>query len=149
MVVALDSTPLGTISNPKVTEENLACQQWLKNLVAHEIRVIHPEITDYEVRRELVRAGKTKGIERLDNVKQAIEYLPITTEAMLLAAELWAKARKEGYQTASDKAIDGDVILVAQLLTSGIPESEIVVATDNVGHLGHFLTAKEWQDITL
>jgi hypothetical protein len=38
----------------------------LQTLVSSGARVIVPEISDYEVRRELLRAQKGKGIERLD-----------------------------------------------------------------------------------
>ena len=56
-------------------------------------RILVPEIADYEVRRELIRAGKTKGLARLDELKMTLGYLPITTAAMLKAAEFWAYAR--------------------------------------------------------
>jgi predicted nucleic acid-binding protein len=101
-----------------------------------------PEIADYEVRRELLRANKVQGIGRLDAVKKSLGYLPITTEIMLKAADLWAQARRSGLPTADPKALDGDVILAAQAL-----EVEGIVATDNVGHLARFVTARTWRDI--
>ena len=36
-----------------------------------------PEIADYEVRRELLRANKAKGIKRLDELKRTMGYVPI------------------------------------------------------------------------
>jgi hypothetical protein len=51
-----------------------------------------PEIADYEVRRELLRARREVGIRRLDQLKEALTYLPITTAVMLRAAQLWAEA---------------------------------------------------------
>src|SRR2546430_2658113 len=116
-VVVLDTGPLGLVTNPKQTGENLACYQWLEGLVVQERRIIVPEIADYEVRRELLRADKTKGLQRLDTVIATLEYLAITTEAMRKAAGLWAEARKQGKQTAGDAALDGDMILVAQVIT--------------------------------
>jgi len=56
--------------------------------------VVIPEIADYEVRRELLRAERTKGLARLDGLKGVLAFVPITTPAMLLAAEFWAAARK-------------------------------------------------------
>lgn len=76
--------------------------------------MIVPEIADHEVRRELLRAKRTKGVKRLDELKSRIGYLTITTDAMLRAAEFWAQARQMGYPTADDKALDADVILAAQ-----------------------------------
>lgn len=148
-VVFLDTGPLGMASNPKSSPENEACQQWLNTLVARGMRVILPEIADYEVRRELLRANKTVGVARLDLVKAALEYLPITTESMLLAAHLWAQVRRQGKPTADNKALDGDVILVAQALTMGLPSEEVVIATVNTGHLELFVTAKHWREIQI
>ena len=149
ITVFLDTGPLGMVSNPKSSAENDACRQWLENLVVHGARVVVTEIADYEIRRELLRANKTDGVTRLDTVKAALDYLPITTDAMLLAARLWAQARKLGMQTAGDKALDGDVILVAQALTSGVPASDLVIATVNVGHIARFAPALSWRDIIL
>jgi predicted nucleic acid-binding protein len=104
--------------------------------------VFVPEISDYEVRRELLRAGKTHGIGRLDLIKNTIGYVPITTSIMLKAAELWADARRSGMPTADPKELDCDVILAAQALELGG-----IVATENIGHLSRFVTAKHWRDI--
>lgn len=41
-----------------------------------------PEIADYEVRRELIRARRLAGIRKLDALKATTPYLPITTEAI-------------------------------------------------------------------
>ena len=145
--IVLDTGPLGMVSNPKASPENDACRLWLDNLVAQGRRVIVPEIADYEARRELLRAGKTTGIARLDRVKAALEYLPITTPAMLLAADLWAQVRRQGQPTADVHALDGDVILAAQALTLDLPASGIVIATVNVGHLVRFVPAALWPNI--
>ncbi|QLE59340.1 type II toxin-antitoxin system VapC family toxin [Nostoc sp. TCL26-01] len=114
--------------------------------MASDYRVIIPEIADYEVRRELLRANKIRGIARLDELKQFLDYLPITTAAMLQAAIFWAQARQQGQPTASDKTIDGDMILVAQAITLAVPD--FVIATTNVGHLSRFAPAELWQNIT-
>lgn len=46
--------------------------RWLQNHINSGSRVIIPEIADYEVRRELLRANKIKGIARLDDLATAI-----------------------------------------------------------------------------
>ncbi|MDE2106571.1 MAG: PIN domain-containing protein [Patescibacteria group bacterium] len=135
-------------TNPRSRPDNEECKKWLAELVLQGTRVILPEIADYEVRRELIRAGKLTGIGRLDHLKANVEYLPLTTTAMLLAADLWARVRNTGMQTASDLALDGDVILAAQALTCGVPSGEIVVATTNTNHLVRLVGAKLWRDIS-
>ncbi len=104
-----------------------------------------PEISDYEVRRELLRAGKIRGIERLDALIAQANYLPITTKAMRQAAAYWAAARQQGQPTAPDPALDSDVILAAQAAT--LNWTDVVVATTNVRHLSRFVQARLWSDI--
>ena len=69
--------------------------------------------------------------------------MPLTTETMLKAAELWADARRRGVPTADPKELDGDAILAAQAIQVGA-----VVATDNVGHLSRFVDARNWMEIS-
>jgi len=78
--------------------------------------MIVPAIIYYELKRELLRAGKTLSIRRLDAfiVASPGRYVPIFDEALRLAAELWARAHREGQPTADRKALDVDVILAAQ-----------------------------------
>ena len=142
IIVLLDAGPLGMISNPKATNANRECYEWMEALVVSGAQVFVPEIADYEVRRELLRAGKTQGIARLDLIKNTISYLPLTTSILLKAAELWAEARRSGKPTADPKELDCDVILATQAL-----EIEGIVATANIGHLSRFVTAKHWYDI--
>lgn len=122
-----------------------ACKRWLLELVEHGVRVGIPEIADYEIRRELLRAGKTRGIERLDGLLETLEYLPLSTVVMREAAALWAEVRRRGLPTADPKAIDADVILAAQ--ARRMDAAEVVVATTNVGHLSRLVEAKLWRDI--
>lgn len=144
-VIILDTGPLGLVTNPRLSAESVACAQWLQTHITAGNRVIIPEIADYEVRRELLRANKIKGIARLDDLAKFLEYLPIATISMRQAAQLWAQARQQGQPTAGDKTIDGDMILVAQAMTIGVPD--IVIATTNVGHLSRFVAAELWQSI--
>jgi predicted nucleic acid-binding protein len=145
-VVLLDAGPIGLVSNPKRSPQSSACAQWLQSLIASGARVVVPEIADYEVRRELLRANKVQGLSRLDALSSLLEYLPLTTEAMRQAAVFWAQARQQGQPTASDNTIDDDVILAAQAATMNI--SDVVIATTNVGHLSRFVSAALWQNIT-
>ena len=89
---------------------------WLDSLIAGNATVLVPEIADYEIRRDLLRTDKKQGIARLDAALTSLGYLPITTAAMRLAAELWASARTLGKQTADDVSLDIDMMLCAQAL---------------------------------
>lgn len=95
-VVLLDAGPLGMVTHPR---KNPEIKTWLQQLLRRGVVVMVPEIADYEVRRELLRAGKRKGVARLDALKTAIGYVPLTTETMLKAAEFWAQARRQGLPT--------------------------------------------------
>jgi predicted nucleic acid-binding protein len=143
--VLLDSAPLGLLTAPPRRPHTLACSQWLAGLIAAGVRVVIPEITDYELRRELLRTAHAASIRGLDALAQATEYLPLSTVAMRKAAELWALARQQGQPTAGDNTIDADMILAAQALTLGAPSA--VVATTNVGHLARFVPAELWKNI--
>lgn len=146
-VVFLDAGPIGLVTNPKLSPESTLCTRWLQTLITSNIRVIIPEIADYEVRRELLRANKVRGIARLDELTNSVEYLPITTAAMRQAAMFWAQARQQGQPTAGDKTIDSDMILAAQAMTLDVVD--VVIATTNVGHLSRFAPADLWQKINL
>lgn len=145
-IVLLDSGPLGMVTTPKAKPSIYQeCKLWFNSLEPKGYTVVLPEIADYEVRRELLRAGKVAGIRRLDQLKAAITYCPITTAVMLKAAELWAEARSRGRPTADPKALDGDVILAAQATLVAEEGNEVIVATTNVGHLSQFVDAREWR----
>jgi predicted nucleic acid-binding protein len=146
-LVLLDTGPLGMVTNPRANSDCQACKQWLSLLEPRGDRVVLPEISDYELRRELMRAGKSRGIQQLDQLKTTILYLPISTEVMLKAAELWAQARNQGYPTASPDSLDGDVILAAQAVILRAQGYDAIIATGNVGHLSRFTLAKVWQEI--
>lgn len=147
MKVLLDSGPLGILTNPKPSDLTLECRLWLESLWSKNYRVILPEIVDYEVRRELLRANKQAGIIRLNQFKARLEYLPLNTAMILQAADFWAAARRKGVPTADPKALDGDVILAAQAQVINIDDERVVIATTNVKHLSRFVDAREWQNV--
>ena len=83
--------------------------------------MIIPAIVYYELKRELLRANKTFSVARLEAFASTTPgpYLPLSDEALQLAAGLWAKARQQGRPTADVKDLDIDVILAAQALSFG------------------------------
>ena len=147
LMILLDAGPLGMITNPKSSPESEACKNWLTSVASNGAEVMIPEIADYEVRRELLRAGKDAGIGRLDALKSMLGYAPITTSVMLKAAEFWAAARKMGRQSANDASLDADMILAAQAAALAGDGEEAVIATTNVRHLVLFARARVWREI--
>ena len=119
----------------------------IHSLLVAGAAVLVPEIADYEIRRELLRAGNTRSVAVLDQYKASLGYVPLTTEAMLQAAQFWASARQQGKPTSPDLALDADVILAAQaeVLRSG--GDNVVITTTNEGHLSRFVPAQAWQDV--
>jgi predicted nucleic acid-binding protein len=147
-IIVLDTGILGMLVHPAETGEPRECKTWLKKIVRRGASVYQPEIADYELRRELLRMKRPESIRRLDELKTRLHYAPITTEAMLKAAELWAAARAAGKPTADDKALDADAILAAQSTLLSQSGDQVIVATTNVGHLSRFVDARSWRDIT-
>ena len=147
-LIILDAGPLGLVTNPKESEVSRACKAWLRDRLASGTRVLIPEIADYEVRRELIRAGRRKGLARLDALADEVGFLPLDSNVMRSAAELWAEARNRGWPTADDKALDADVILAAQANLAGKDGGSVIVATTNPGHPIRFVDdARLWSAI--
>jgi hypothetical protein len=117
-VILLDAGPLGLVTNPATSAEVKAIHLWTDAVLAAGHRLVVPAIANYEVRRELERARKTRGLARLDafNRAEPDRYLPLTDAALQLAATLWDRARQQGVPTADPKELDCDVILAAQVL---------------------------------
>ena len=148
MLLVLDSGPLWDLSHPKAEGKALDIQNWSRTRLPMGDQFVVPEIADYEVRRELLRANKETSLKQLDDLCDNNLYLQLTTAVMQEAAALWAYARKEGLPTAHKKALDGDVILAAQALNLHAGSNEtVVVVTSNVSHLNHYVSAKRWFDI--
>lgn len=147
--VLLDSGPLGLLSHPAQSETTKRALGWAEAQMVAGCTLIVPEIADYEVRRELTRAGRFRGINRLNDLATAFAYLPLTTAMMRRAANLWAEARNSGRPSASKDSLDGDVILAAQALVYAdeVGLDDVVVATTNPRHLEHYVSAKNWHEI--
>ncbi len=71
--VVLDAGPLSTLASPHNSPQAVAARQWLAALQAAGRRVFVPEIADYEVRRELLRANKSAGLANLDQLARQLD----------------------------------------------------------------------------
>jgi predicted nucleic acid-binding protein len=148
-VVILDAGPVGLASKAAGKPEVSLCQDWIASLIRVGTIVAVPEIARYEVRRELVRVGAHAGLRRLDEFQNDLFFLPITSQIMDRASELWAEVRRQGLPTAGDAALDGDAILAAHALVMIQAGHRVVVATTNVAHLSRFrgVMALDWRSI--
>ena len=144
-----DTGVLGLVTHPSSKAEPVECKRWFKARLQDGFKFHVPEIADYELRRKLLHLDSRNAIIRLDALKSAIGYLPITTDTMLKAAEFWEDARRKGLPTAPETALDADVILAAQaiLLNNEGKSAGATIATDNIGHLSRFVQARRWRDI--
>lgn len=149
MRLVLDCGILGKVCYPD-HPDNAPIARWVRRVVedsARNFTVIIPEITDYELRRKLLHLARYKNtkqarisLEKLNELSTLADYLPLHTEVIQLAADLWATARGTGQKTADDKALDIDVILAAQVLDCGGQ-----VVTTNRKHLERFAPVFEWE----
>ena len=146
--IVLDTGVLGLVTHSSKKPEPRECKEWLRALITQGDVFYIPEIADYELRRELLRLDFAESIARLDALKSTIAYLPITSAAMLKAADFWASARNAGVPAADPKALDADMILAAQTAMLGnLVGNPPIVATTNIRHLSQFVDARRWQDI--
>ena len=148
MNLVLDTGILGQLCH-STQRKNRPVADWLASVLddENETRVFLPEICDYELRRKLLhliakKQVDARSIDRLNDLIDELEYLPIDTETMRHAAELWAKARIKGLPTADEKSLDGDVILAAQAALSNA-----TIVTNNVKHLSRYGAACQWSDL--
>lgn len=144
-IILLDTGVAGELVRPAPSPE---LQTWLVGVISRGRRVLLPEIVDYELRRELLRALPER-ITTLDELpERGCEYLPLTTPAMHHAAACWAKLRNKAMPTANNCALDADCILAGQALAIEAEERRSVrVATLNVRHLIRLVDAAHWSAI--
>ena len=147
MIVFLDSEPAGLVTNPNGTPETVACQIWLNSIINAGHQVVLPDIIDYEVRRELIRAKKRVGLDRLNQLHNEVTYVSVDKATLYKAAEFWAIMRQRGRPTANNKALDIDMILAAQAWQYQNEGEFVIIATTNKKHLTEFVPAENWKDI--
>ena len=140
--VMLDSGPLNRLTHPR---KNRDIEAWAEALLQYGVKLIIPEIIDYETRRSLLWRDLQESLNRLDELKRVLTYAALDTPTMLLAASYWAMVRKKHLQTAGAKELDIDVILAAQAVQAGA-----IVATEDIGHMPRFpITVRLWKDIAI
>lgn len=158
MIVILDSNILTLLVTPldeklsedeKLTKEIHQCTKWFERLLSKGARIIVSDICDYEVRRELIRI-KSKSVQELDNLRDLIEFKPVTFAVLEKAAELWAEARYLSQSNKIKENIDVDCILAAQwcLLKEQYPGRKVIIATKNIKDFQRVTDCDVWSNIT-
>jgi hypothetical protein len=154
-IIALDSGPLGMACDNPNKPDIRRFVNWMIRLTEDgRTVIILPEIADYEVRRKLLaNPDGMPSVRRLDDLVKPggpLVYVPINTASMRTAARLWSEAKRGGYSTADDKALDGDVIIAAQALEYVGFGDRLFIATGNESDLSRYVgkRARHWEAIT-
>lgn len=144
----IDSNILGQLVQP-VAEKNRLVVKIMERLFQDaRYQICFPEIADYELRRKLLHLAQHPHQDRkwarealtvLDELVST-EYIPITTETMRLAAQLWAQTRISGLPRGPEEELDGDVILAAQAQQAG---GQII--TTNEKHFRDIADVFDWR----
>jgi toxin FitB len=138
-VVLLDANPLSQVTHPKTKPEVI---NWMQFLRENNIALKSPEISVYEVRRELIRLNNNKSIERL-NQFVSLSLIPINSETFVQAAIFWAEVRNQGKPTSDNKSLDCDATLAAQASQQFEYYDKVTVITTNVKHIERFAENNE------
>jgi predicted nucleic acid-binding protein len=151
-LILLDSGPLGLIVRAPAKPEVVRCLTWLNAISTNGATIVIPEIVHYEVRRELIRIRAVGILRRLQyylDPTGGLIHLPISTNAIIKAAEFWAYLRQSGIPTSSPDALDADSILAGQAALAGRPGDSVIIATTNLAHLARFpgIHAERWDRI--
>ena len=141
MLIFLDTELLWLLVHPRGGPKSIELLALLEARLAGGDELAIAEVCDYEARRELLRKGANRQLSNLDSLIATSRFVPLNTIAMRRAAELWAQLRQHGQPTASDPALDGDVILGAQALQ----HEEHLVASENLRHLERVCNAVHWR----
>jgi predicted nucleic acid-binding protein len=144
----LDTNILGQMVKP-VVEETWPVVMTVRRLVRDvRYQICFPEIADYELRRKLLhlahhphqaRNWAKEALTILDRFVST-DYIPITTETMRLAAQLWAQTRISGRPRGPEEELDADVILAAQAQQAG---GQII--TTNETHFKDIAEVFDWR----
>lgn len=142
-LIVLDASPLSLLCHPDHRKPQVAAiNLWVDGRLEAGDQIFIPEIADYEVRRELLRAGKQRSVRRLDALAEVFTYLPLDTAIVRRACEMWAGIRNSGLPVSPPEALDADVLLAATAEAVGG-----IIATENVAHLARLGSAAHWRDI--
>jgi predicted nucleic acid-binding protein len=157
VIVILDSGVLDLLVTPINEElcederrliEVYQCTEWFYRLLSKGAYITVSDICDYEVRREFVRI-RSKSVQKLDQLRDLIEFQEVSFAVLERAAEMWAEARVISQPNKVKENIDIDCIIAAQwsLLVERYPGRKIIIATKNIKDFQRITECNIWQDI--
>jgi len=136
MGLLLDTNVLIRLCHPKNQPELLRWfDEWMARAAhSNAVQVYLSPVAEYEAKRGyLYKLHKSDSnndsllaLARLNKLRELMPRAQLDDAAWRRAANLWAEARLNGYQTAPDHHIDWDVIIASQAL-----ELDAVVVTSN------------------
>jgi predicted nucleic acid-binding protein len=144
----LDSNILARFVRPEIDENRPVAEAILRLLNDPDVEIFVPEIIDYELRRKLLHLATQRhqgrkwardALTLLDKLA-VTGYLPLTTDTMKLAADLWAQTRVQGRQRCHEDSLDIDIILAAQAKQVGGQ-----VVTMNEKHFRGLVQVFDWR----
>jgi predicted nucleic acid-binding protein len=138
MKLLLDTSVVGQICHSRKHQD---VRWWFASAVG-EHDFLLSEVADYELRRELIRIRAAHSLARLDDLARELRYIPVTTATWRSAANHWAWLRRTGKATASEHALDGDVLIAAQAIAE-----DATLVTTNPGHFSAIVKAIEWREL--
>src|SRR3954462_11841830 len=95
-LVLLDAGPLGLACSRSGVLVVDRCRAWLLALEVTGAEILIPAISEYEVRRELIRLRATVKLRNLEVLKNRFDSQAISDVALTRAAEFWALVRRAG-----------------------------------------------------
>lgn len=142
--VLLDQKPLSLATYPNASDR-AEIETWIANLINAGVDVKVASVSEYELRRELIRSGKLESVKRLDEFIEAFGYVECSRSIWQSAAQTWADARNSYAKGSKDEKLDADKILCGHALEHC---DKCIVATENLKHFTPHVCAKPWRDIT-
>lgn len=112
------------------------------------VEIVVSAIADYELRRGYLseidrKEDERKALERLDHYCEILGVQQVSERNFKDAAAMWAEARRGGWSTAPERAVDWDVLIAAQAM-----EIHSVVVTSNEKHLTRYgINARDWHEV--
>ena len=85
--IVLAAGPLGRISHPRPNRE---IADWLSGFLREATSFTSQKLAITNFAANSSAPASKRVVHRLDRLKSVLNYLPINTEVMLKAAELWA-----------------------------------------------------------